>query len=886
MYKINNDIYDITEMVTQLQQNHIDEETPETLAIGTFGYFADINAAQIQNSIIVASELGNELFPAKAKFENNIIAHSIIQNITDINATPALMNIVLGIEEEKLLNLMKNDSFTLDKDCPIYIENYEFHLQYDIIIDRVRLVNAEYVYTARYDMSIKNNISSIRNPYLNTPFIQIINTKKYIYFPCQLMQVSHDTIYKKVISSSVIENKTFEFEFGNQLADFMVCVNDKVNGMKYLTPIFEGIGVQNNLTDYCYYTFLDSTHIRVRFDSISYIPPINTEVTVYLKTTLGASGNFKYNKNFFTAIESSNYNYHNLTILIMPSSDSKDGIDKKSISELRKLLPKEALSRGNITNERDIENFFNMINIENSMVAIKKKVDNQFERTYYGYMLLKDDYGNVVPTNTIPLEIARTEFDTNENRKYVLRQGTPILYDGTYGRVLTNTTQEELQELIKNDKETFIYTLPYMLVVNGDPLYVSYYLGLMNEARYLNFDYINKDNALQFISTYIGWSRLYITNPDTYTLKMITYQNTNNDMKIIEENDKGEIITCNIKAIAVLYNEEDSDTPYRYQIGELTNYNFNIEDEDELLSTDDISANYNYQFEFYFKTNDEIDDHNKVKITNVYIPGTSDIAYGYFSQSFKMNIYVLVKNFDGEENGRHDLDQIVPGLEGWTVTNKYNVENGLDFYKDYSNIVRSTVTHHTDIERDHEDVKGFKIKSVPVIRYTYANSESNMQFLVSELNERKAYIEYAINLLENNFLIDFKLYNTYGPSEIYYIDSIGNRIISRVNMTFNFALRLLQNSDTITKDYILRDLKELIEDINEQEDLHIPNIITTITNTYRNSIEYFEFLGFNDLGPGIQHLYRIESGKVGEVPEFLTVHTMNDLTPDINIRLE
>ena len=86
-------------------------------------------------------------------------------------------------------------------------------------------------------------------------------------------------------------------------------------------------------------------------------------------------------------------------------------------------------------------------------------------------------------------------------------------------------------------------------------------------------------------------------------------------------------------------------------------------------------------------------------------------------------------------------------------------------------------------------------------------------------------------------------------------------------------------------------IKELVEDLNDISSLHIPNLITTITNKYRESIEYIEFLGFNDYGPGEQHIYRqdynVVTGNqdVTMVPEFLTVHTDLDMTPDININL-
>ena len=80
------------------------------------------------------------------------------------------------------------------------------------MIFQLLLPNNEYTYSARYDMSIKNNISEITNPYIPVPFIQYVNTSRYVFFYIDLMQVTHSTVYKKITSSSVIENKTFEFE--------------------------------------------------------------------------------------------------------------------------------------------------------------------------------------------------------------------------------------------------------------------------------------------------------------------------------------------------------------------------------------------------------------------------------------------------------------------------------------------------------------------------------------------------------------------------------------------------------------------------------------------------------------------------------------------------
>lgn len=900
MKKVSSDIYDITQTVLDLEKDYMEEESEDTLTLGTYGYLADILSRNIQNSIIVTSELGNELFPYKAKFEDNVIAHAIVQNITDINATPAEIQVLIGIRESDLKDKMTGDQITLDKDSVFRLsegdsqyastassDSYEFHLPYDLIISKLVLPNNDYTYTARYDISIKNNISDIQNPYIPVPTIQYQNTNKYVFFSVTLMQVTHETIYKRITSSSVIENRSFEFEIDDeeQLADFVVCVDD--NGeTRYLTPLFEGVGIMNNVTDYCYYFFINAHKIRVTFDSLSYMPKLNSEVTVYIKTTRGAAGNFEYNAKPILNISSDRFDYKYLNIYLWPQSKSEHGEDRKTVDELKKIIPKEALSRGSIINTQDVTNFFNMINVETNRTRILKKVDNQFERSYYAYLLFKDNSNNVVPTNTIDLEINRSEFNENLNRKYILKQGCKILLNKNgIGRLLDpNMKEEEVQELLDNDKTNFLYTLPFMLVVNGDPLYVSYYLNIVNETKILNFSWINPKNTLQFICPNVIWNRNLINNPNKYTLTMQLTQNTSTDYALIEYDEDGNIIEKNIRVFCVFYNDDTLTTPYRYkeaEIVESNKYGGSVEGYDG-----DYNTGFDVSFKLELETNDIISDEGDIRLENVMVPGTVDKTYGFFNRDIGCKIYIVIKPAGFGDLGRDDLDAIVPGLEGWTVCNEYTVPSRLDLYKDYSTICTSTVTAEDNIiNLEGEKDKGFKLRSVPVVRYSYAYDEDHMQYIVEQFNYKKAYIDHALEILENCFLIDFKLYNTYGPSKIYSIDEAGEHLIDRVNMTFDFELKLLKNADVQTREYILKDVKDLIEDLNDDEDLHIPNLITTITTKYRNSIEYFEFLGFNGLGPGEQHLYRHEYDSVSMVPEFLTVHANNDLTPDINIYL-
>ena len=52
---------------------------------------------------------------------------------------------------------------------------------------------------------------------------------------------------------------------------------------------------------------------------------------------------------------------------------------RMAIDDLKKLIPKEALSRGSITNLSDLQNFFNMLNTDYSIMYFYKKRDNALE---------------------------------------------------------------------------------------------------------------------------------------------------------------------------------------------------------------------------------------------------------------------------------------------------------------------------------------------------------------------------------------------------------------------------------------------------------------------------------------------------------------------------
>ena len=216
----NASIYDLNSFIEGIKSKYI-EEDDLTLSMGIYGYLSDINSTMIQNSIIMASEFSNEAIPTRAKYNKNIIAHALNLGINNINAIPAEMDVCIVIPEANLALNLFNNKFTWDREIPIYMGTYEMHPEYDIIITKVDLPNGEYVYTARYDISNNNPISSTineTNPYLPPVARVNNNNEQVVVITCKLRQYEFKHIHSSVINKNPILNKITQFTFENQMA--------------------------------------------------------------------------------------------------------------------------------------------------------------------------------------------------------------------------------------------------------------------------------------------------------------------------------------------------------------------------------------------------------------------------------------------------------------------------------------------------------------------------------------------------------------------------------------------------------------------------------------------------------------------------------------------
>lgn len=950
---LNTDIYNIAESVNTLAKNYIPEMTEDTLSVGLPGFIIALETTKLKNNAIMTGALANEVFPQRALLDRNIITHAIMQGVTGINAIPSHMTVIIGLLESDFLNYAKELSngtleFTFDKYCPIRIEDtYDFYIDYNIILRRSKGSTGNWVYTATYDLPSNtyeyNRISFIDNPYAKQPYITKIGDENYIFLQTTLHQVSIDRRYTTFITSNVVDNRTIVFEFNEeqQLADFEVKVTEpNKTEPVYLTPVFEGAALEADVDKYCEYTYINTNTIRISFVRASYMPGLNAQVEIVVKTTLGAEGIFEYDNATFVNFASEEFGYaQGINILIRPNTSSTGGVDRKSIEELHTILPKQILMNGAITTETDLTNYFNLINTDTEKMLMMRKSDSQIERVYYAYMLIKNAEGNVVPTNTITIDIPDTELPIiTEDGNYVLPAGSIIIYDAEK-RVGTITHDPRKAAETSN----YVYMMLYTTEILMDPLYTCFFMTTINQNPYATYAWINTTASVQFMVDTFHFERSMITDSDKYFLDFTATQNINapEDMYIVEiDPETGEeVITNNMRCFIVLY---QNGIPYRYTEGELIYADLTY---------------YKFDWRFVFETSNQFDTSNHLMLTGMYVANSRSKLYGYFTQNVEAYVYLLAKSeYIGTEN-RFDLDQVVsdgtgiPVLKGYGVTNKFEIHGGLNFFVDYSGILNSTITARRNPDIEASNI--YNLQGVPVIGYDYVTDEDtgaeNFQAFLTTMDEKKAYMDDALVLLENSFEIDYKFYNTYGPSLLYTTevveldgivdddedldalikyDEYGNiiapeigaiylvrrstagvnieyifngtdwqittvndlRTIGRVDINLEFTLSLKSSSDIYTKDNIVKYIKNYIENLSKtNEDLDISNMMSDIKVKFASTINYIDYDGFNLFDSNTQHMYWNSPENITLPPEFINIRTTKndagETVPDITINV-
>lgn len=258
---------------------------------------------------------------------------------------------------------------------------------------------------------------------------------------------------------------------------------------------------------------------------------------------------------------------------------------------------------------------------------------------------------------------------------------------------------------------------------------------------------------------------------------------------------------------------------------------------------------------------------------------------------FKLDMLGLIaasKNFDSDSNFPELVniwDNTPPTDENKPVfpfpnMNGYN--NGtVDEYNNVKNAVNKDGITVSDLLNNGifsqfipEEQKDFRIELIPLVGLRYFQSEDD--YIYQVLDSYIDILDTVIIRLENNTTIDLKFYNSYGPSNYWYLsnandeklssdastDTISNKLaslpsnsqlgslenagvhkyISRTNFIYDFTIHLFETIDDDVDAAIKQFISDFVEASNSDNVIPVSNLMRLLEQ-YFEVIRYIEFNG-------------------------------------------
>lgn len=862
-------MYEIMEYwLTEIAPKYYDMDDISLNRIGLFGNLNEIQAHAIESIANENSVLYNELFFKRAVLPQSIYAYASHYNVSDTTARPATMSFAIGLNEKTLLEKSISDEtgnyFIVDSKSEIIVEDkIKFMLDYDIRISIKKDNSGKYIYQAKYvTENLDNPISPIKstsNPFLKLAKIRV-NTTDYIFVYVTAHQYERIETNKIIYSEDFIEYFTFDIDYDSangQLADFSVFYREP-NNTSFIQLEKRLIDSAATEKPFCFYQFKDANKVNITFSNIArfFRPKFNSELNFVFYNTLGSAGNFTYTgDNVAIDLKSDKYDYRDVIMIAKSTSDSVGGTDKKTYEEIKQDVSIKASTSAVIGTEIDLNKHFEAIKNCSSTLFVKKR-DDILDRTFGAFLLMKDNKGNLLPTNTTDLDLYDTDFDLIEEstKRYVLKAGKRFIYK-------PNSKTLKLVKSTGLSTPKFEYSNPFTIVINKSPFFVEYYLSSINKDYLPDFSEVNDIAYTNFITNNIHIERNAI-HEDRYTFTFDAKPNMDMiDVEFANVDPNGKFVSDNgnMKIIGVLYKET----------GEISHY-FDCKMKDYKRDTKTAS------FESQLVTDDYISTYSSLRITE----GIIDLEKPdrenpmIHATDLKVGFLVFIKDDEDHPSKYHNM---LPGLDGYTLSNVFKIDEKVDLINNLNKSMYSSVLY----DKDESGEIFYHLKEVPFIRHDYIFIKEYFVEFVRKFLSDFTVIREHLAVLTNAFNLSVKFYNTYGKSYYFYINEKTTNKLDRVNLTIKFRITLNPNKimDEGLKEEIRVFIRSYIESVNDDINLYISNLIKALEVNFRD-IRHLKFMQINDYGAEVQSVEKDfpTADLVGKnrlkdfVPEYLNIN--------------
>jgi len=840
------------------------------LNLGFTGIVSEYIGDAIEDSTASAALMLNESFITKAKIPSSIYAHGAIFNKSYSFAVPSSCTFALQINIPEILKyseLISNTNiyrYKIDKDTKITLGKNIYKFDYDIFIDH-SLRNGHRVYKVYYNTNTEvNSLSDLNNNYIN---YQVSGNNWLILF-VTVKEFDRKITTKKITDNRATTNSDIELTWTNQICGIdVVYISPKGNRQRMeLRQIYTNPSVE----PFAWYFYTDDHKLSLAFNSDEgfWTPQFNSSVEATIYTCNGSASNFtEYTRNVSVPVtrtgERFSYNT-NTKMVALCYSPSTGGIDRGTIEDLRNEIILGYNSANALTTERDLELWFNNYAKRNNVRStFFKRRDDPSGKLFSQFISISKDT-ELFSTNTLSIKVNQDDFDfinydsNGIPNEFILKAGHIWEYDNdsrTTVKLVNNGSANVMisDETIPNitDNRPFMFVNPFCIKINREPGILMNYNYLINDVS-LTENILNESKSLYNfqITSFTITRTLSNTTNNKYHFECVCIPSIaiNSAFKYIEGIGSDYPANANnLRVILIFNNSLDGDSGYieMTPVEEL--------DTGAYRFTADIAVKDNFQSDLI-----EIDLENSTDVSSLIHIG--DRAEKVFINSTEtlFNIMTIIKDFDNLDSSIIFDD---PQFKGYIVTDRYrNNSRELNLYKPLS-MMRSVLTFSND-ENSKYIVEG---SLVPFIKWDLALDDESMEYFIQSFNDQYKLMQPILSQLEGNSYLDFKLYNTYGRSNNYYVGPSDDEvlynsklILDDVYLKMKFKISVKDRSmylQTVTD--LINEIEDYVNQLNELDnnlDLHMSNLITNIERNIPN-IKYIRFLGFNNYDSSKQSIF-------------------------------
>lgn len=401
------------------------------------------------------------------------------------------------------------------------------------------------------------------------------------------------------------------------------------------------------------------------------------------------------------------------------------------------------------------------------------------------------------------------------------------------------------------EERPFMFVNPFSFKINRDPSVSMNYNYLINHTSWPDDIPLNNDCFYQFqLATFSIERSLSHKYNNMYHIEVICVPTVNSTatLKYVEGvGDDFPMVDNNMRLVLIIQTKEDGETGYI----EMTPKE--IREAGSILFETDIAVLDNIRSDKMI----EVDLERTKSMHSLILRGPRAGKVFIDSEESSFHFAVMMKDSTGKlTTGLFDDES----FKNYTMANRFaNDHRDLILYKPM-NMMRSVIKFNGE-NGDYN----IQASLMPFLKWDIPFDDEKMAYFIQAFANQYKAMEPVLSKLEGNAFLDFKLFNSYGRSNNYYIGPKDGSTVLRDSdiLLDDVYVRIKLKMAVYDRSMYAQTANEVINEIisffnmlndGDKTDVHLSNIIHNI-ECYHPNVKYLRFLGFNNYDANKQSIF-------------------------------